>query len=263
MHLRGGSGAVRPKHLLACEILLPPLAEQRRVVARIEELAAQIHEARTLRQQSAEEAEVLPGNEAARIFDSLGNRRSLGDVCETTSGGTPSRDRMDFYIGNIPWVKSGELKDTFIKHAEEHISEQALKTSSAKLFPSGTLVVALYGANVGKTGVLSIEASTNQAVRALFPNKELERNYVWWFLRRMRPAFLEASFGGAQPNISQKIIRETEIPVPPLAEQRRSVAELDALQAEVDALKRLQAETAAELDALLPAILERAFKGEM
>jgi type I restriction enzyme S subunit len=79
----------------------------------------------------------------------------------------------------------------------------------------------------------------------------------------MRPAFLEASFGGAQPNISQKIIRETEIPVPPLAEQRLLVAELDALQAEVDALKRLQAETAAELDALIPAILDRAFKGEL
>jgi type I restriction enzyme S subunit len=258
-----GKNRIKPELFLTIRVPLPPLTEQRRVVARIEALAAQIHEARTLRHQSVEEAAVLTGNEAARIFDSLGNRRSLGDICETTSGGTPSRDRMDFYIGNIPWVKSGELKDTFIKHAEEHISEQALKTSAAKLFPSGTLVVALYGANVGKTGVLSIEASTNQAVCALFPNKELERDYVWWFLRRMRPAFLEASFGGAQPNISQKIIRETEIPVPPLAEQRLLVAELDALQAEVDALKRLQAETAAELDALIPAILDRAFKGEL
>ena len=79
----------------------------------------------------------------------------------------------------------------------------------------------------------------------------------------MRPVFVEDSFGGAQPNISQKIIRDTKIPAPSLAEQRRIVAELDALQAEVDRLKALQVETAAELAALLPSLLDRAFKGEL
>ncbi|HOU22112.1 MAG TPA: restriction endonuclease subunit S, partial [Kiritimatiellia bacterium] len=159
--------------------------------------------------------------------------------------------------------KSGELKDDYIDKVEEHITEQAVQSSSAKLFPSGTVLVALYGANVGKTGILSIEATTNQAVCAIFPTKVINRDFIWWFLRRMRPVFVEDSFGGAQPNISQKIIRDTKIPAPSLAEQRRIVAELDALQAEVNRLKVLQAETAAELDAMLPSLLDRAFKGEL
>ena len=255
--------AIRPSQVLNYEIPLPPLAEQRRIVARIEELAAHIHEAQALRQQAAEQAEALVVRSAAAIFDSIGNRVRLGDICDTSSGGTPSRDRADFFAGDIPWIKSGELKDDYIDKVEEHITEQAVQSSSAKLFPSGTVLVALYGANVGKTGILSIEATTNQAVCAIFPTKVINRDFIWWFLRRMRPVFVEDSFGGAQPNISQKIIRDTKIPAPSLAEQRRIVAELDALQTEVDRLKALQAETAAELDALLPSILDRAFKGEL
>lgn len=255
--------AIRPSQVLNYEIPLPPLAEQRRIVARIEELAAHIHEAQALRQQAAEQAEALVVRSAAAIFDSIGNRVRLGDICDTSSGGTPSRDRADFFAGDIPWIKSGELKDDYIDKVEEHITEQAVQSSSAKLFPSGTVLVALYGANVGKTGILSIEATTNQAVCAIFPTKVINRDFIWWFLRRMRPVFVEDSFGGAQPNISQKIIRDTKIPAPSLAEQRRIVAELDALQAEVNRLKVLQAETAAELDALLPSILDRAFKGEL
>jgi len=255
--------AIRPSQVLNYEIPLPPLAEQRRIVARIEELAAHIHEAQALRQQAAEQAEALVVRSAAAIFDSIGNRVRLGDICDTSSGGTPSRDRADFFAGDIPWIKSGELKDDYIDKVEEHITEQAVQSSSAKLFPSGTVLVALYGANVGKTGILSIEATTNQAVCAIFPTKVINRDFIWWFLRRMRPVFVEDSFGGAQPNISQKIIRDTKIPAPSLAEQRRIVAELDALQAEVNRLKVLQAETAAELDAMLPSLLDRAFKGEL
>ncbi len=114
------------------------------------------------------------------------------------------------------------------------------------------------------TGILDIDAATNQAVCAVFPKKELlERDYLYWFFRKMRPDYLENSFGGAQPNISQKMIRETDIAIPPLSEQRRIVAYFDALQAKVDALRRLQTETGAELDALLPSILDKAFKGEL
>jgi type I restriction enzyme S subunit len=90
------------------------------------------------------------------------------------------------------------------------------------------------------TGILGLDAATNQAICAVFPKKELlERDYVYWFFRKMRPDYLKNSFGGAQPNISQKMIRETEIPIPSLPEQRRIVAYLDALQAKVDALGRL------------------------
>src|SRR5262245_27142339 len=92
---------------------------------------------------------------------------SIGEIAETTRGGTPSRDRPEFYTGNIPWVKSGELKDGLITQVEESITDNGLAASNAKLFLKGTVLVAMYGATVGKTGLLGIDASTNQAVCAL------------------------------------------------------------------------------------------------
>jgi type I restriction enzyme S subunit len=261
----GTTNRVRLKEdrFLATKIPLPPLKEQCRIVARIEELAAKIEEARRLRRQAVEDAEALVISLLSSFFD-VGSTiypvELLGKLCDTASGGTPSRKRPDFYFGDIPWIKSGELKEGLITKSEEHINEAAIVASSAKLFPSGTLLIAMYGATVGRTGILGIDAATNQAICAIFPNESLDRGYVWWFLRCMRPVYLNASFGGAQPNISQKVLRKTKIPVPPLAEQRRIVAYLDKVQAKVDALNDLQIKTTAELDALLPAVLDKAFK---
>ena len=197
-------------------------------------------------------------------MDNKFKEKSLGKICETTSGGTPSRNRADYFEGDIPWLKSGELNDNVILDSEEHITKEALENSATKVFPKGTLLVALYGATVGKTGILGVDAATNQAICALFPNKNvLERDYLYWFLRYKRDEFLSISFGGAQPNISQRILKKTTIPLPPLPVQRRIVVYLDSLQAKVDELKRLQEETEKEMEELVPSILGRAFRGEL
>ena len=93
----------------------------------------------------------------------------LGDICRTASGGTPSRTNAGYYGGVIPWVKSGELPDGIVSSIEETITEVGLKNSSAKVFPKGTVLLALYGATVGKVGILPCDAATNQAVCAIFP----------------------------------------------------------------------------------------------
>ena len=100
----------------------------------------------------------------------------LGDVCKTTSGGTPSRKRIIFFQGDIPWVKSGELPDGPVVDIKEYITEEAVRNSSAKLFPAGALLIALYGATVGKLGILNRNAATNQAGCAIFPANGLDRN---------------------------------------------------------------------------------------
>jgi hypothetical protein len=139
----------------------------------------------------------------------------LSDVADTTSGGTPLRNVVIYFGGDIPWIKSGDLNDGLIEAVEEFITEEGLQNSSAKIFPAGTIVIALYGATVGKTGILTFDAATNQAVCAIFPkSSELKKEYLYWFLRHKRQDFLEMSFGGAQPNISQKLLRETLVPVP-------------------------------------------------
>ena len=112
--------------------------------------------------------------------------KTIGEVCRTSSGGTPSRSRPDFFNGNIPWVKSGELTDGLVSEVSEFISEEALAGSSAKLLPAGTLLIAMYGATVGKLGVLARAAATNQAVCAIFPPPELDLKFLFWYLRRQR-----------------------------------------------------------------------------
>ena len=106
----------------------------------------------------------------------------LGDLCRTTSGGTPSRDNAHYYGGNIPWVKSGELNDEIVTTTQERITKSGLKNSNAELLPAGTLLIALYGATAGKLGVLGMEAATNQAICAIFPSDEVNRDFLRFYL---------------------------------------------------------------------------------
>jgi type I restriction enzyme S subunit len=165
----------------------------------------------------------------------------LGDVCKTKTGGTPSRQNPSYYNGDIPWVKSGELKDNTINYTDEKIAELGLKNSSAKLFPAGTLLIALYGATVGKTGILNINASTNQAICAIFTDETfLSTKFLRYYFVSDREKLLEERYGGAQPNISQTVIRNTKIPLPPITSQQKIASILSAVdkKIEVEATKR-------------------------
>jgi type I restriction enzyme, S subunit len=183
----------------------------------------------------------------------------LSEVCETATGGTPSRKNPDYFHGHIPWVKSGELEDTTISEAGEGISKQAIAESNAKVFPRGTVLMAMYGATVGKLGRLAIDAATNQAVCAFFPGKKLDSGFLWHYLRGIRGELIHNSFGAAQPNISQTLIRNLEIPVPPLAEQRRIVARVEALTRRLDQARQARQAAVADAAAVGHAVWDRAF----
>lgn len=179
----------------------------------------------------------------------------LGDVAQTASGGTPSRGNRSYYGGDIPWIKSGELPDGEIVSVEESITQAALDNSSAKLVPEGTLVIAMYGATVGKLGILTFPAATNQAVCAIAPTDKLDRNFLFYWLLQIRPSLLEKSFGGAQPNISQTLIRNLEIPNIGISDQRRIAARLKAQLAEVETARHAAETQLAEITALANAII--------
>lgn len=161
----------------------------------------------------------------------------LKDICKTTSGGTPSRNVPPYYQnGTIPWVKSGELQDGPIFQTEEKITEAAIADSSAKVFPAGTLLIALYGATVGRLATLRIDAATNQAVCAIFTSETIDRDFLFYYLLKQRDHLIDSRTGGAQPNISQDTIRNLEIPLPPLDQQKR----LAAILSQADRLRRLR-----------------------
>jgi type I restriction enzyme S subunit len=155
--------------------------------------------------------------------------KSIGEFCKTGSGGTPSRKEQErFYGGTIPWIKSGELKESTIFKTEETITETALAETSAKMIPAGALLVAMYGATIGRIATLGIPASSNQAVCHIIPDSSIvDQRYMFYALSKQVPKWIEQGVGGAQPNINQQIIRDTKIPLPPIAEQKRIAAILD------------------------------------
>ena len=159
----------------------------------------------------------------------------LGDIAITKSGGTPGRSNNSFFNGEIPWVKSGELKDSTIYASEEKISTEALQSSSAKVFESNTLLLAMYGATVGKTGILKIRAATNQAVCAIRPKENnFNIEFLKFYLIFIRPQLLRDRYGGAQPNISQTLIQDLKIPLPLLTEQKNIAALLFKIQQAIE-----------------------------
>ena len=158
----------------------------------------------------------------------------LGEICETTSGGTPNRKNDAYYGGSIPWVKSGELGKGIIYDTEEKITEKAVKESSAKIFPKGTLLIALYGATIGKLGFLGIPAATNQAVCGIFANEKIDLQFLSYYLFHKRNDLIAQGTGGAQPNISQTILKNLPVPLPPLPTQHAIVSRIETLFAELD-----------------------------
>lgn len=180
----------------------------------------------------------------------------ISDFCLTGSGGTPSREVPEYYQGDIPWIKSGDLRENIVTSATEFISSEAIQKSSAKIVSSGAILVAMYGATVGRMALLGIDAATNQAVCNIIPDASMaDTKYVYYALLSKVPDFLRSAIGGAQPNISQGLIRSTEIPLPPLPEQKRIAAILD----KADAIRRKRQQAIQLADDFLRAVFLNMF----
>lgn len=188
----------------------------------------------------------------------------LDNVAHWGSGGTPSRKDANYYGGGIPWLKTGELGPQIITSTEETISALGLANSSAKIFPAGSVVIAMYGATIGKTSMLGIDSSTNQACAVGVSNKSLILNkYLYYYLSSQRELFVLAGKGGAQPNISQSVIREWEIPLAPVNEQKRIADKLDSLLERVDACRERLDRVPGILKRFRQAVLAAATSGEL
>ena len=259
--------AITKKELEEINIPLPPLKEQKRIVAKLDNLFAKIDKAIALHQKNIDEADIFMASVLNDVFVELEEKyekKILGNLTKTTSGGTPSRNQKSYWNGTIGWLKSGELNDGYITEVEEYITEEGLNKSSAKLFPKGTLLIAMYGATVGRLGILKIKTTTNQAICGILNDKkEFETLYMFYFLKKSREKMIKDSFGGAQPNISQTYIKELEIPLPPLQTQQKVVSYLDEISQKMEKIKNLQKEKMQSLKELKASILDKAFKGEL
>ncbi|HHT6923360.1 restriction endonuclease subunit S [Campylobacter coli] len=262
------------------EIPLPPLKEQERIVGILDESFAKIDESIKILEQDLLNLDELMQSALQKAFNPLKDNakenyklpqgwewKSLGEIANTSSGGTPSRNKKEYWEnGNIKWLKSGELNDGYIDFIEENITEEAIKNSSAKIFQKGTLLIAMYGATAGKLGILNLDSTTNQAICAfLHKDKNIKflEKFLFYFLFFLRDKIIKDSFGGAQPNINQTYIKNLQIPLPPIKEQEQITSHLDELSSHVKNLKQNYQAQIKDLQELKNSLLDKAFKGNL
>lgn len=273
---RGTSGKnrIRPEKFLEVEIPLPPLDEQRHIVARIEELAAKVEQAQSYRQAANAQTASLYFNMSTEVFERV--RAASQSVClgeltsRVTKGESPEWQGFSYQEGGPVFVRSenvlwGRLDLTNSVHIPSAFHAKLSRSQLSR----GDVLINLVGASIGRSAVYDgqvEEANVNQAVAVITPKaNDLDSRYLMRFLNSGRTQ--QIIHGGkvetARPNISLGDLRALSIPLPTLAEQRGIVTHLDCLQAELDTLRRFQSETGAELDALMPSILSKAFRGEL
>lgn len=259
---------------------LPPLSEQQRIVERIEELFAKLDEAKERLQEVADSFAVRKAAILHKAFtgeltkqwrlengvsDESWEEKTIGEICKIGSGGTPSRKHEEYYNGNIPWIKTGELAWNVITESEEYITDEAVANSSAKMHFAGSVLVAMYGQGLtrGKAAILGINATTNQAVCALQPLELLTSEFLFYYFMKNYWQFREEAVGGNQPNYSAKMISNWLINLPTLPEQHEIVRLIDDLLARERSVQQATEQALASIDLMKKSILARAFRGEL
>ncbi|MER7506229.1 restriction endonuclease subunit S [Nonomuraea pusilla] len=286
--------SIEISRLMTFKLPIPSLPEQRRIIAALDKhmshlasASAAVSRARTLYPtfyqsilstaisgqrgseseafSAADELEsfAIPYTKSDRLPEGWVTVK-LGDIADTSSGGTPSRSNLTYYGGDIPWIKSGELGDSRVSQTAESITEAGLNSSSARLLPQGTLLIAMYGATIGKLGIIDVQqAATNQAVCAIHPKIPDLRDFLWHTLEAIRPKLIDAGQGGAQPNISQTLIRSLLIDIPPRATRIRISHALEAKKSELRSLYERIEQAGDRSDRLRQILLNSAFRGSL
>ncbi|MBU3072528.1 restriction endonuclease subunit S [Clostridium estertheticum] len=279
--LNNGSNVpqINNKDIYPLQFPLPPFAEQQRIVDVIESFFEKLDTSKEEVQNALDSFEnrkaailhkAFTGELTAKWREENGvsldnwEKKNLKSLCKISSGGTPSRTNKEYYTGEIPWVKTGEINWNYISDSKEKITEWAIKNSSAKVFPIETVLVAMYGQGLtrGRAAILDIEACTNQAVCALIPNSELLNKYLYYYFMCNYWEFRQKAVGGNQPNFSGTIIGGFIINIPTVLEQKEIVGIIDNLLGKEQRAKEL-CDVIEKIDLMKKAILGRAFRGEL
>lgn len=242
----GGRGGLNKQILQNLEIAMPPLNEQHHIASAltsidnlISSLGKLIEKKKNIKQGTMQQ--LLTGKTRLKGFSERWVYRKISEIATTSSGGTPSRSIPSYYYGDIKWFTTTELKDNYLYDSVEHITREALNNSSAKMFSANTILMAMYGATIGKLGVLKEPSTTNQACCAIKCNDIVEI-FLFYILLYNRKSIIEKGCGAGQPNISQAIVNELSFLVPPCEKEQQAIATiLTKMDDEITALEAKKA----------------------
>lgn len=262
-----GIASINQRVLGRFPLISPPLAEQRCVVDRIKALLTEVDTTVRAAKTQLSEAQLLRRSIQLRAFEGLLNEHkrdvTLDDVCTISAGGTPARGNHAFFKGDIPWVKTLDLNLGLVMKTQEKITAAALRSIRGEMLPVGTVLVAMYGGagTIGKSGLLGIEACTNQAICALQPDRKLlSPEFLHAWISFVRPEWMRYSGGNRKdPNISKSIVERMTLPLPSLAAQRDFVKRLAAQLLAAETLLTGAIEQLQEVKKLPQRILSDAF----
>lgn len=188
---------------------------------------------------------------------------TIGELCKIGSGGTPSRERPNYFGGDILWVKTTEVRNEVIFDTEEKITELGLNNSSAKIYPAGSLIVAMYGqgATRGRTAKLGVPAATNQACAVLSEySKDIEPDYLWYYLMSEYDNLRLQASGNNQPNLNAAMIANYPVPVPPLKIQKEIIRRVEEgrskIRQEQEAAAKVAEESESEVEKMILGLLK-------
>jgi type I restriction enzyme S subunit len=261
------------------KIPIPPLNEQLRIVEILEDHVSRLDVALAEVMQAKLKAAQFRRSllqSALNGFFSSGSKdevsgipktwriKTLAEVADWTSGGTPSSKDSTLYGGDIPWIVIGDLTEGIVLDTEKKITQKGLGSSSAKKLPAGTVMVAMYGASIGRTGVMGKEMTTNQAIACGIPkSQEILGRYLLYFLQSQKNEFIAAGKGGAQPNISQGVVKSWQIALPPLEEQLKIIDEIDSQLEHLAQANKATETLIKESRGLKSSLLQAAFTGQL
>jgi type I restriction enzyme S subunit len=273
--------SINQKKLKTFPIPLPPLAEQKRIVGKLDTLFSSLENTKTrlakipqllknFRQAVLTQAVTGKLTEEWREGKELEGWKDtfVGEIFDVKTGATPKRGTTSYYHNaKIPWLKSGQVKNELIYEAEEFITEIAIKETNAQVFPKDTLLIAMYGEGKtrGQVGWMKIEAASNQAIAALV-NTTLDKDtraYVFYYCLSQYNEIRAKAEGGNQPNLNLSKIKNWEIRIPPLQEQKEIVRRVESLFAKADKIEQQYQSLKQKTDTLPQSMLAKAFKGEL
>ncbi len=205
-----------------------------------------------LRKQQLSKLDELVKARFAEMFDGKYGTVKTGEVFRTTSGGTPPKNHPEYYEnGTVPWLTSGELNAGIISSVKNYITQAGVDNSSARIIPENSVLIAMYGATAGQVGLLKISTTTNQAVCSILPDKNYIPEYLYYAVKSKKDWMISQCAGGAQPNISQGVIKRMEIADAPYTEQEKFAAFVEQTDKSKVAVRKALDEAQTLYDALM------------